>query len=416
MKKLALILAIALIAAFTAPAMAADVTIGGTYWVYGIHEDQGFNDQIFNPVTGTFESAADEDSYFRQNFRVPVTWAVNDNVSGNLRLDFSEATFGLGTTDSVWSRGNVGTTTLQVDRAYVQIDTDMFRFRAGQQFGGIGNYIMVDHNFFGFDLQLKFNPITIGLQYAKLNENGDVMDNAGMDDDDFYMVSIGYAADTFSLGAAYAYTNNDTVAFDDERKGVALFGNANIGAVALKAEVDFFFGDAAPNVDYEGTNIFIDASMALNDMLTAGLSFVYGQGNDDAGDTQLNTIHSAGAAFSLFDYGGALNQGFVWGYFGGAQGVFELDPEAGSVGFMARLDASFTETLTGYFRIGYAEPDEDDVTPLDNAFILIGSIDYAWMPNVVLSGGAGYVKPDMDVSGVNDDAQLELIALMTVSF
>ena len=410
MKKLALVLAIAIIATFSAPAFAEHL-VTGIYHLVAVSEDNGFNE-----AAGT-----DKDTFFFQRFRVPYTWKVNDNVSANLRLDFAEGTWGLSTTDSVWSRPDdtvSNTNELQVDRAHVIIKKDFYTVTVGQQFGGSGNYIITDHNFFGFDAKFDVKPVIIGLAYGKLDENGDRRDDSTRQDDNFYQATLTYKADTWSIGGAYAQTNDNDVATNNKLQGYGIFANAKVAGVNLVGEVDFFGGDQDATVKYDGMNVFMDASMPLSEMFTAGLSFVYGEGNTSATKTQVTTVHSAGAAFSVFDYGGKLKlEGLgSTGYFDGAQNVFELASEAGSLGFMGRLDVTITKEVQAYFRLGYAEVDESSVTTLDSKTFAIGNIDWNCIPNVWLSFGAGYVKPDYDNSASNDDANVELVTQLAVTF
>ena len=405
MKKLALILAIAMIAAFSAPAFATDLTITGDYYLNAVNSDPGY----------TAPAQTDNDEYYDQQMRTSWTWAINDNVSAHFRCDFNDMQWGEDTFGGVWQRASTGgaggNPEFHVDRTYVQIAKDFYTLRVGQQYARVGNAIMWEANYFGFKLDLAFAPVTVGLKYAKIDENGDRIDSNLNADHDSYAVNVNFASEQFTIGAAYAANIDDGPVDDIVRTGFALYGTAAIGPVNLKAELDIMDGDNGAGQDLKGTQFYLDGSFAATEIVTFGATAVYAPGNNSATETQITNVYAAGAAFTPFDFGGAMNGDL--GYYGGSNGIFDVEgTDSGVLGLIGRADFAINEAIKIYTRLGYAQP--EDATDMDYIFGAIGSVDYTWMPNVTVSAGVAYIAPDYDVA--NDDPKLDLIARLGVAF
>ena len=170
MKKLLIVLlAFALVAGlFTVAAAEDKLSLSGTMrvraWAMENYSDFDDNDN------------GDDLAYWDQRFRLAATIKANDAVSGHLRFDFAEDTWGSDNWSGAGSRGGSrygAGSELQVDRAYFQVHlADWATVKAGQLFFSTGDrYIVYDNNCTGAVWQLKFNPVNVDLHYSKLNES-----------------------------------------------------------------------------------------------------------------------------------------------------------------------------------------------------------------------------------------------------
>lgn len=401
MKKLALVIAMLVIAAFyVTPVTASDFSAGGAYRALAIYEDPG--------------RGGEETQILRQRFRLAFNWAVNDNVSAQLRGDFAEMTWGDG------YRPEQGSDTLMIDRAFVNIKQSWLNLTVGQQAGAWGLGTLWSDQFQGVQADLIFNPVTVQLLYVK-NSEGGLDGNAGTDDDgnddtDTYGVGIVYGSEAISGGLQWATRLQDSVAgmpTDDERSGIALYLTGKAGPVALSGELVFFDGDVGnTNMDYAGTQFHVAADMSFSEAFGGGLTFVWADGVDDD-EVQLTAI-ADDAAFNPLDYSGAL--GWDRGLYGGSCSLFDVSGEGkGVIGII--LDAQFavSESLVLYGKLGYAEPSDDALT-LDSNFYALANFDWTWMPAVTISGGVGYVDSDYNLNVIDDDPVLEFLFRLGVSF
>ena len=426
MRKLAVLIAIAMIAAFAAPAMATDVSVSGEFRTLAVYDDSGH-----------MAATDGVDKYFAQRFRTLVTMKVNDNVTAFLRTDLSEeiwgedATTGTGTFSGnsgkgdSWRRATAGTDTLQVDRAYVQIKSGIFTLKAGQQYaftGVPGPTSMFEGQFFGFVGTFDLNPITIDLIYSKLDENTDRADgNQTAEDEDVYVAQLKYAADNFTLGGILGRRiDRSQAGTDNELTGYGLFGTFNSGIMTLKGELDIFDGDDTQTVDYYGTQMCLMADFAVTDTLTLGGAFLWAEGTDDP-DTQATSLYQFGVINSPLEWEGELG-GTTGGY--GIANLYDIDSnsstgrsDSGVVGIIGKAKFMATDALTLWAKVAYLEPEDDNAnTALDNEMFVVGEANYQWMPNVTISGGFQFCSPNYKDNTINDDDEVMMTAKLGVSF
>lgn len=399
MKKLALVLAIAMIAAFSVPAFAGEFTLNGTYRLTAASTDTG--------ITGT---DADKYANFQQRFRLPFSWKVNDNVTAFMRTDWTEQ----GGTTGAWGAGNAlgSGSSMQIDYAWVKINQPMWDVTVGAQEVLLGNWSLLDIDQEGFTFNFKLNPVVITLAYGKLSEDANKNDELDNEDADSYAAQVKYVGSGFEVGAMYAMALDREVAFDDKKIGYGLFANATWGAVSLKAELDFFDGDCSPTVEYEGTNLWADLSFKASDALTVGIAGYYAKGNDSASKTQLSSVSSTGFSYQIFDYD--FNSALMIDEFPQLTADnFDMATDAGIQAIKGYVRFKATPEVTLFGMLAYATPEEN--VPLDSKTYAVGSVDYAFMPNVVLSAGAAWIDKDYNDATV-DDAAFQYIARLGVSF
>jgi hypothetical protein len=179
MKKLSIMLAMLLVVCFAVSAIAEDrLTWSGAFRARAWYKD--------NLTTANSDDKSDRLQYWDQRFRVAMKVAIVEGITGHLRMDFSENTWGLTTNRSRrWQRGEADNTDrqLNVDRAYVRIDKEMFTLNTGHQYIALGKQMITDGNHFGLNLRLKL-PVDIFAQYAKIDENESATDEDEFDSED----------------------------------------------------------------------------------------------------------------------------------------------------------------------------------------------------------------------------------------
>jgi hypothetical protein len=404
MKKRTLVYALILIAAFSGAALAGEFSLNGDYRLYATNTDTG--------VTGTDE---DESKNFQQRFRLPFIWKVNENVIAFMRTDWSEQNTTGGSIG--WGNGNAlgASDSVQIDYAWIKIAQPMFDLTVGAQEVFLGEGSLFDADQEGITLDLKFSPVTVTLAYGKLSEDASKRDDGDNADANSYAAQVKYAGESFTVGALYATAVDQEPAFDDEKIGYGLFINGTYGSWAYKAELDFFDGEASSTVEYSGINLWADVSYKVSDALTLGVAGYYAKGNNDAAETQLTSVNTTGWSFATFDYLGAMAYENGYDTFSTAIDQSAFDPAADSGIQAVKGYASFkaTDDVTLYAVLGYATPEQN--VRLDSQTYAIGSIDYAWMPNVVVSLGAAYIGRDYS-DNTNDDPLVQYVARLGVTF
>ena len=290
MKKFFIIaLAIIFVAPFVADmAIAGDLSTSGTMRVRAWSIDDGTT----------------EKEYWDQRFRLGATFSAAEGVSAHLRLDFNENVWG----NQDWSVSrSVGDNELQVDRAYLQIDQEKYKIKAGQLYAGLGGISAYDNNQYGILADIKdLGPVTLTLGFLKLDEDQtapgtDLTDDSPFEDLDHYIANVAFASGAYSANVFTAVQMDDTVAADEP----SMFGanvKTTIADIALFVELDTFTGDSA-SVDYIGTQLYVNAEMKFSDQLTGGVDLVYAEGTDDSTEIQLTQLGDNFSDWTLMDRG-----------------------------------------------------------------------------------------------------------------
>jgi len=405
MKKLALAFAILLIAAFfVTPVTASDFSAGGAYRFEAVSNDPG---------------AGEKSEYFDQRFRVSFKWAVNDNVSAELRGDFAEMQWG----DAY--RPEAGNDRIMIDRATINLKQGPVNLLVGLIEPNLGLGTNWSYQMQGIQADFAFNPVTLTLIYGKESEGGlgshnattgattlagnALTDDGANDDTNLFAGQLTYAADAFTAGIHAAFQDN--AANDTDKNGLGFFFSAPIGAGKLAGEIVTFNGDASATTEYAGTQFFIGYNTPVSETLSLGVEVIWAQ-DADANEVQITAVEDD-ANYTLLDWAGALgyNNAPLTGC-----GIFDVSGDgAGVMGIVGNVKFSASEALTLYAKLGYFEPKEDSKTNLDSKLVAIANFDYAVMPAVTLSGGISYAAPDYD-DGSNDDEQIVSTLQLGVSF
>jgi hypothetical protein len=377
-----------------------------------------------------YDGDTDDDAeYWDQRFRLGGAITPAEGISAHFRVDLSEGVWGgedWTMKTGGWSRGVAGTDeVIQVDRAYLQIQRDLFTLQAGQFWAGWGNYTLMDHQTTGLYTDINVSPVVVSLHYAKLDEDpvdgddneGTVDDIDGFEDVDLYAGKVGFNADAFSVAVMYAGINDQTDA-DVSPQGIGVQGTGQIGPVALNASLDYFSGSNGDN-DWVGTQFYLNAGYNVIEPLTLSVLGVFALGNDEADEDQRTAITAGGESFNPLGWQGSLATTFypVGSLYGGSGGgVFDPTGSDGGVqGAGLGVDYIIMKGLALYARVGYLTPQEDANTDINSFTTAALNVDYTPLTNTTISAGYGLTKRDVDNDLPDDTKQMAILALK-VSF
>ncbi len=405
MKKLAIALfAVVCMAMFIAPAYADDrVSLSGSMRVRAWDTD--------------YADGSDA-SWWDQRFRIKTTINVADDVKAVMRADYGDAKWGTSDYTTNYNNGLVtrprgsSDKTIDLDRAYLQINKEMWQLTAGQQFIGLGINEVLDANLTGVKLVLNL-PVKVSLIYGKANENGDRNDDGDNDDTDLYAINLGYDTDAFSSNF-FAATIDDGSAVEDSATMFGFNGNATLGMVNLTTELAFATGDTDDgDIDYVGTQFYLKADANLSDAFSVGAELLYALGTDDPDEEQLSYL-SDWATFTPT----ANNTPFDadWSAFEVANGGYwqpfdPTDSNAGVQGITLFAKYNVLDALSLGGQVGYFEPEEDDNTETDDITTFNVWASYMLATNTEFA--VAYLYSDYDNL---DDEYTTLVARLQVNF
>jgi hypothetical protein len=434
MKKLcALFLALTFVAGMVAVAAAEDrLTIPGEFRVRAWYWEN--NEDFDRDLPG------DKLYYFDQRFRVYPRIQIADGIVGRLRFDFSEVQWGRQTTGDGrgWTRSDAGHTTIQVDRAFIQIAKPMWRLMLGEHYTNLGNAIVVTHNNFGGVLRVN-TPVVLDFLYYKVSEGGksgaalsdSVVDGVSYEDSDFFGGQATYKSDVWNAGLLAA-TINDNSDVDNSPWVFGLFGGYTWGPLALKGELDFLGGDLGSN-DQKGTQIWGNGQWNFSPNIYIAGDLWYADSHNAADERQITGITDGGDSFAIADYG-PFNTDIlplenipeflransaITGKDANArtQTIPEFDPSGSSAG-------AFGGAIKGGWRViepvlltaqyMYITPDSSTNTALNNVQTISLGVDWECMSNTTLAGA--YIWTGLDVDSVSTDSSYILVARLQVKW
>lgn len=402
MKKFTVI-AIALVCAamFIAPAYAEDrLTLSGALRV------RAWDTESFD---GT------ESSWFDQRFRTGAKLKVSDDVNIQFRADWGDGSWGQDyTSGTLITRPRKNSwNTVDVDRAFIEINKEMWGLRAGQQYLGLGVNKVLDANATGIKFDLKFAPVVTSLIYAKIDENGSLVDDNDTEDEDLYALNINYTCDAFS-GNVFVAAKNDDTSYEDSPVMVGIQGTGKLGMVNLTSELAVASGDtAAGTIDYIGTQFYLAADTNVTDTVNIGARFLYALGTDDPTEEQFTTFANFGD-FNPISLGTPFDADLS---IAGNDEIF--DPTGDSAGVVGGiLETTFTpmDLLKLGAKVAYLEPEEDSVTDIDSYTAFHVWAAYTIATNTELAVAYLYSDPDVADGAADLDPLKQFVTRLQVSF
>ena len=416
MKKLSMMLALLLVVCFATGAIAEDrLKWSGAYRARGWFQE---NLQDFDN-----DNNADRNYYVDQRFRVQMRLGIAEGIDGTLRFDFSEAQWGLGTTGSRnWARATHDNNMLQVDRAYVRINKEMFTLVVGQQFMALGKSLIWDSQQFGVNLRVKL-PVDLYGQWAKVNENGSLNDESfnNSEDLDFFGGQAVYKKETWGIGLHAAIMNDQSNA-DNSPWVIGFQGDATWGAFMLQGEADFFDGDNGAG-DYTGSQVWIGGKYTVTPAFWLGVDGWYAASTSDANKTQITGLGGV-QSWNMSEIGpfnadilvlsgipNAIGEGGV------TKNHAEFDPagtNSGAIGGVLSAGYRIIEPLEATAALLWVSPESTSRTQLNSAFTGNIFLNYDWYENTQVA--AGYVYTSIDTDGGSTDAANVAVIRLQLKF
>ena len=426
MKKLFITMAAALLAVMlAAPTYAADnLELSGSYFARAWSVDDA----------GHTED--NDQDYFHQRFRMQGTINVADDVKAVIRADFAEAIWGDEFTSGSVARPGIQAEadedgndydTMHIDRTYININKEMWNLTVGQQYAGLGILEVFDANITGANFGLNFDPVAVNLIYAKIDEGGDNGGYGGYnrtddsnfggvdtEDTDAYVANVSFGMGGFDSNVYGAMMNDDSAA-EAEPYAVGFMTAGTVGMVNLTAELDFFGGDNAANVDYVGTQMYVKADTDVTDMVNVGGELFWAAGTDEADETQITGL-TDWASWTPTTSNTFLST-WATATLGWGSGFQPLGGSAGSVGASIFADFTPMEKLSCGTKIAYFETEEDSINDGDltslNAYVA-----YNLATSTTVSLAYLYSDADLEINNVDQDLEKEqtLVAEISLAF
>jgi hypothetical protein len=365
-----------------------------------------------------------DSAWFDQRMRIGAKINVSDNAHVMIRTDLGEGPWGNGQgLDLVnenapkggfnpggVSRPTPGTSSMvDFDRLYMFMDQGMWNLTVGQQYYGLGILEVMDANMPGIKLGLNFGAVSPSFFYGKFDENDSLNDDGMNDDANLFGANfsflLGENFDSNVFGAMI-----DDQATDDTKWSVGFHTQGKVGNLGLTGEVAHFGGDDGGPVDYTGTQFYLKAESAITEMFSLGGELLYAFGTDDANEVQITGLTDwwSFTPMSLNTPGAADFS---------ATGSNPFDPSGDSAGVQAVMvfaQMNATDALSMGAKLGYFQPEDDDVTAWDSSFAWNAWVGYKLTGNTLAS--LTYLRTSPDVDGVDTEDEGTLYAKFQINF
>ncbi|SHH95350.1 hypothetical protein [Desulfofustis glycolicus] len=338
-----------------------------------------------------------DESYVDQRLRMMGKIKAAEGVYAVFRLDATEARWGR---YAGFGSGRLPAdgSSMQWDRAYLDLTKGMFNMQAGLIYAGVSPSQVVNSQDNGIQVQFKGSvPVKA---FVLLDDDGYTPAVAATDttpavpasdgDDAFlYAVSV---APTFGevktefFGAGYngGETDEDVYAF-----GASVA--APLGMATLVGEINFFTGDAAEDVDAMGLQGYFGADLAITDTITIQPLIWYAMAADDD-EVQYSWLGNDFDGWDpVWEVGTKLSneqidlgRPFDWTGAG-----------AGLIGGTLKVFAKVSDALNLGASVGYLTVEDDNIIDADALAIAAGG-SYAIMDNTSLHAQVQYLSVDGD--------------------
>jgi hypothetical protein len=409
MKKLLVILvALALVVAFSMPAGAVDVKVNGTYYVTGYYVD--------NQTLGKDKAC---DQMYGQRFRLGMVFKVAEGLKFTTRTDIMEGRWnGTATANSGAYHA------FDWERAYVTFAVPFGKFDVGYQANG--NWGTAFGNDTGSNARIKFTtafgPAIVGAIIEKDAEKDAVDDDYSDLDTDEYMLFGIYKFEAGQAGLLFDYVRDAdqrdaATPYTVKAYTISPYAKLTFGPVYVEGQIYWLSGtmemDNAgdTDVDVEGRSAYIKAKYNFGPG-NVGAMFMYAQGNDPASDDvegQLGIGSDPSPCLILF--GEKLNK---WGgYLGGAyaekKGAYDVYDNNVWL-YQVFADYKVMPKLKLAASITYAKADEkpsaayvDDVYGTEYDI----TATYSIYKNLSYKVGFGYLKAGDYFKGTSDANEID---------
>jgi len=314
------LLSLGLVMAFSASAFAVDVKVSGEFDVGGVY----LNKTTLNSAREGYDRTDPSTAFFYQKLQVGTEFVVSPSLKLATRFNAMERIWG-GARTSAGTDVNAGGTSagtraenenIAFDLAYVDYSSPIGEFKVGYQTDFVFGTFFADRSSgppAGQIQYLKtFGPATLFVGYAKEVDNSASAVSTNSSDwrARLNATRTDRDADSYRLGGIFNFKDGEAGALliwnrDATNRGSAADGaygdsylsnvyvidpyvKAKIGPVALQAEAQYYFGDAAKyegyvlnatNVSVSALSVFLDATATFG-IFNVGGSFAYLSGDD----------------------------------------------------------------------------------------------------------------------------------------
>ena len=290
------------------------ITIGGDIRFRGTF-DKNLSDQLDD---GTDDHVA----YIDQRVRLKLDIKVTDNTSARIHLEHG-STWGEGMKDNAKGAYPVGNyyenDELKFVEAWINHNFGSFGIKLGHMPLALGNKLFFDHTKEGDDAIVIYGS-TSNIHWAgviaKFNEGEKNLN----DDSTAYVFLANYKGDGFNLGGDVVYVDHQNIRLDLDGDTVpdvenihgwnfGLRGDTTFAGLKVKADVELQAGKfemlSGDDLDIKGYAFLVAADYDM-DGTTIGAEFVYGSGDEDPNDTDVETFVTS---LSQVQYGP-----YIYGY------------------------------------------------------------------------------------------------------
>jgi len=429
MKKLWLVLlSLGLVMAFSVSAFAVDVKVGAEYYAAGVYLNKtsvhnGYETPNAQQAYWDPTPANPSTAFFYQDLRVGADFIVSPGLKLVTQFDAMERIWGGVRSDvSVSDPHGAGTRAeaenISVRKVYIDYVSPIGLFKVGYMNDYEFGTVFADRTTGPTAGQIQYfiqkGPFTAFVGYAKETDlSASAVTSTGLTDNDYdsYRIAGIYNFKGGEAGALFLWERNAT------GKTSAFLGpflqnvfvldpyvKAKIGPVALQAEAQYWFGDAArwedgysvySNISISALSVFLDATADLG-IFYAGGSFAYLSGQDSGKhDTITGGYNTAGLDWNpcliLFNQdlnywaGNISGHGFPTGGWGSTS----ADSEMANAWFgQLRAGVKPTPQLNVMMSVSYAQADKK---------VLMGSM---YSPAyITYTTGDGSYGMEVDITG-----------------
>lgn len=342
-----------------------------------------------NYTDGDDDNDSDKLDFFDEKLRVQMAYPASEHIKAVTRFDFAETQWGSENMQAY--RPAAGTDDqFQVDRAYIQLDKDMFQLRAGLQYIWVGHDIAFKDNMPALRFRVN-TPVKFTLGYVKRDESGMLTDEEidGVDygDVDRYLLELQYDTDNFEIKGFIVMQTDDSTD-EDEPNVFGVAASYDFGRVKLATELDLFGGERG-DIDYTGTQWWANVNFKVNDRFSLMSDLVYSTGENDADKEKITVMGDPFGTHKFTEGGWAGATGLkLWdgdlGPLGNGDIYDPRDGNAGAAGLGISAKYSAMENLDLYGQILYLASVEDVDTAYDTATVANLGIRYKILPEVSL--------------------------------
>ena len=453
MKKLWLVLlSLGLVMAFSVSAFAVDIKVGADFYVGGLY----LNKTNVSAGHPTQEESYPSTAFFYQRLRVGTDFIVSPSLKLVTRFDAMERIWG-GPRSNTWAvnqddyyamsaETQFENENIAVDVVYIDYTSPIGKFQVGYMpdldWGTVfGNYT-IDDTLGQIKWSNSVGPVILMIDYAKFadHSSSSVTQNSWWWYDNVMAQKTDRDSDVYSAGVIYPFKSSKANGEagilmryfrDASNRGdwagpylsrayiVEPYAKATIGPVALEAEVNYTWGDAAIG-EYGGKNVRLDSLSAYVNadakfgMVRVGGTFAYLQGDDNGDDDVIHDASTGGVDYNpcllMFNYD-TVNY-WIGGLASNHEGQQVGGPMTNAWFLQGRVGVNPTPQLDLLASFSWAQADKKPYAGYGGPYNQYASGDYGWeidvtgtykiTNNLSYMLGAGYLftgnyfKPDAD--------------------